>query len=149
MKKSFDLPRLVRFAATLFFAFGFGWAIHTWSYLDDALRADGEVVDIVAIENTAKDSDKQRQTLYFPVVRFMTRDGRAINFQAGTGSQSPIHSAGDPVTILYNPEAPEDARLDDFASLWGPALAMAAMGAFALFLSHLLQKRRDRKQTLS
>jgi hypothetical protein len=46
----------------------------------------------------------------YPSVRFQTADGRTIEFQNGVGSNAPP-KVGDEVTVYYDPERPEDAKL--------------------------------------
>jgi hypothetical protein len=51
-----------------------------------------------------------RRTLLFPSVRFQTASGRIVDFQSEIGSNAPP-KVGEEVTVYYDPERPEDAKL--------------------------------------
>jgi hypothetical protein len=75
-------------------------------------RASGRVVEIVSRR---------------PVVEFETPAGRAVRFESGASFRrwTPYHP-GDAVKVLYLPERPETAEIDDPRFLWLPA----GMGLF-------------------
>lgn len=69
-----------------------------------------------------------------PVVRFVTGEGRTIEFTARTGLNPPQFSQGDTVSVAYRPGNPQDARIDGLFLLWGIELILAAVGGmFTLF----------------
>jgi hypothetical protein len=45
-----------------------------------------------------------------PSVRFQTADGRTVEFQNKIGTNAPP-PVGDEVTVFYDPERPEDAKV--------------------------------------
>ena len=75
--------------------------------------------------------------MFFPSVRFQTADGRIVEFQNKVGSNAPPR-VGDEVTVLYDPEHPEEARVP-LGSMFRPNLKLLAvvgaifLGAMALF----------------
>ena len=70
-------------------------------------------------------------TLLFPSVRFQTADGRTVEFQNGVGSNAPP-KVGEGVTIYYDPERPEDAKLS-LGSMFRPNLKLLPV-VFGVFL---------------
>ncbi len=73
----------------------------------------------------------------FPSVRFQTADGRIIEFQNGVGSNAPP-KVGEEVTVYYDPERPEEAKLalgDTFKPNLKVLLVVGAifLGAMAFF----------------
>ena len=54
--------------------------------------------------------DGPTRVLLFPSVRFQTVDGRTVEFQNNIGTNSPPR-VGDEVTVIYDPERPEDAKV--------------------------------------
>ena len=44
---------------------------------------------------------------YYPVVQFATREGTAVQFRDGMGSNPPAYHEGDPVNVLYSRNLPE------------------------------------------
>ena len=69
--------------------------------------------------------------LLFPSVRFQTADGRTVEFQNGVGSNAPP-KVGEEVTVYYDPERPEEAKLS-LGSTFRPNLKLLAV-VFGVFL---------------
>jgi hypothetical protein len=67
----------------------------------------------------------------FPSVRFQTADGRTVEFQNGVGSNAPP-KVGAEVTVYYDPDRPEDAKLS-LGSTFRPNLKVLAV-VFGIFL---------------
>jgi Protein of unknown function (DUF3592) len=84
---------------------------------------------------------------YFPVVDFVSRDGRRHSVQLTEGSSSPSHEVGDEVTVLYDPDHLLDARIKSSGSsalIWILPGITGALG-FA-FLAPSLQSRSSCNQ---
>jgi hypothetical protein len=71
---------------------------------------------------------------FFPLIEFHTPAGHPVRFESETGSESPTLGVGDPVRVRYRADAPNEAELDDFFSLWGLPLLLGALGAVFLAL---------------
>jgi hypothetical protein len=93
-----------------------------------AEHATGTVIDLS--EDSTSDG-----TVYYPVVRFTTAEGRTVEFRSSTGSSSPP-DVGDRVEVLYDSDDPQDAKLSSFFDLWLWTIALGGLGfmfsAFAL-----------------
>jgi len=72
--------------------------------------------------------------LLFPSVRFQTADGRTVEFQSKVGSNAPA-KVGEEVTVFYDPERPEDAKLS-LGSTFRPNLKLLPV-VFGVFLGVL------------
>jgi hypothetical protein len=78
--------------------------------------ATGQVVDMTVRQS--RDSETQVITdYYYPVVEFDLPDGTHKQVQLSQGSWPPEYEIGEPVTILYDPEHPLDARIKSFSSM--------------------------------
>ena len=77
-------------------------------------------------------SVEHRSTLLFPSVRFQTADGRTVEFQSKVGSNAPP-KVGEEVTVYYDPERPEDAKLS-LGSTFRPNLKVLAV-VFGIFVA--------------
>ena len=62
-------------------------------------------------------------------MKFQTAAGCALTFESGAGSERPSLKEGEPVRVRYRVDAPNEAELDDFFSLFGLALALGGLGA--------------------
>jgi hypothetical protein len=67
----------------------------------------------------------------FPSVRFQTADGRTVEFENKLGTNAPPR-VGERVTVLYDPERPEDAKVAFGSVVRRNVMAFAVMGAIIL-----------------
>ena len=75
-------------------------------FLRTAQRVPGVVTDLRYSPGSADSSG-----IYYPVLRFTTRDGRQVDTTAMYGTNPPPARAGDQVTVLYDPQRPSRAAL--------------------------------------
>ncbi len=69
---------------------------------------------------------------YAAGVEFM-HNGETVVFVADWGSESRPYERGETVTVLYDPDAPQDAMIRGFMSMYlGPLLLLPLAGVFAL-----------------
>ena len=88
-------------------------------------------------------TDVDGDLFYYPVVRFVLPDGSRQTVQATEGSWPPAYQVDESVTVLYDPEHPDQARIDSFAgalSLWIVPLVTGILGV-AFLLATLLAHR--------
>jgi succinate dehydrogenase/fumarate reductase cytochrome b subunit len=78
--------------------------------------AAGRVVEIIQRREYVNEQDRVVQDYYYPVVDFVSADGRSHSVQMTEGSSAPSHEVGEEVTVLYNPDHPLDARIKSFGS---------------------------------
>lgn len=78
--------------------------------------ASGRVVEIIQRREYVNEQDRVVQDYYYPVVEFISRDGRKHSVHMTEGNSAPSHEVGDEVTVLYNPEHPLEARIRSFGS---------------------------------
>jgi hypothetical protein len=78
--------------------------------------ATGRVVEIIERREYVNEQDRVVQDYYYPVVEYISRDGRRHTVQMTEGSSAPSHEVGDEITVLYDPARPLDARIKSFGS---------------------------------
>ena len=78
--------------------------------------APGQVVEIIQRREYVNEQDRVVQDYYFPVIEYVSEDGRQHTVHMTEGSSAPQHEVGDEVTVLYNPERPLEARIQSFGS---------------------------------
>jgi hypothetical protein len=78
--------------------------------------APGRVVEIIARREYVNEQDRVVEEYYYPVVEYISGDGRPHSVQMTEGSSAPSHEVGDEVTVLYNPDRPLEARIKSFGS---------------------------------
>jgi Protein of unknown function (DUF3592) len=122
------------------------WAGYLWldtrAWLTRSVEAPGSVVEVVRV------TDRETGAVSFaPRVRFSTADGRTVEFQSTYRSNPPAYSAGQSVTVLYDPSEPNAAAVSGLFAIWGLSIILALVGAafvavgvgLALAARHLLR----------
>lgn len=69
-----------------------------------------------------------RSASYRPIVRFVTAKGRTVEFASGIASSPPSYNESDEVEVLYNPENPQKAEINDFISMWLIVMILTFIG---------------------
>jgi hypothetical protein len=82
--------------------------------------APGRVVDMIQRREYVNEQDRVQDRVveeyYYPVVEYVSFDGKRHRVQMNEGSSSPSYEIGDEVVVLYQPERPLNARLKSFGS---------------------------------
>lgn len=125
-----------------------GWLYEsTRTFVAQAHTAQGTVVDLAR-------SGGSKPT-WRPKVRFELPDGEVIEFTGKVGSNPPSYQRGDRVEVLYLPEAPREAKIRDFLSLWFPATIVGGLGALffligaGITLWGVMQRRKEEELRLN
>jgi hypothetical protein len=64
-------------------------------------------------------------TFLHPAFRFVTPNGKVVDFVTRSGATNQPYADGQKVRVLYDPARPGDARLDTFFEIWaGPVFVM-------------------------
>jgi hypothetical protein len=69
---------------------------------------------------------------YYPVVQFVTRTGRAVQFRDSMGSDPPPYREGEAVEVLYFPTSPQTTATIDRGWLNWLAPGLLCVGGLAL-----------------
>lgn len=70
----------------------------------------------------------------YPQVVFTTTDGRTIRLQdhAGSGAATTSRSSGEPVSVIYNPQMPEQTMIQRGLWNWATPFGLLALGLLLL-----------------
>ncbi len=136
-------PRIAKplflFAAVVMFGLAFRFAGGDSDFFETAERTPGQVIEVRA------ERGFRGERLYRPVVRFtVPASGRAITFDSGFRLWPSPYSAGDEVTVAYDPVEPEHAEIDSFWSRYFYPLLMAFVGAVCLLALWITAKQGPR-----
>jgi hypothetical protein len=72
---------------------------------------------------------------YVPVVDFETRDGEVVRFQDGIGSIPPDYQVGAEVTVLYDPDDVQNARVTSWKRLWLAPTLITSVGLLPILVT--------------
>jgi hypothetical protein len=121
-------------------------AIAGWLYLRDSSFAEGAVHAQGTVVEMAASSDSDGYS-YTPVVEFRDADGSPHRFASSVSSNPPRYSTGETVAVIYPPDAPDNAKIDEFlerfflvAVFGGLGTLFSAIGGGLLF--HVVRKNR-------
>lgn len=116
-------------------------------------RAEGRVTELresrsIATEEVTLAGGREvrrevERISYAPVIRFVTQEGREIEFH-GRGGSDRSFTPGDTVSVVYDRTNPSRARIVSFLDLWLPAavaFAVAAIFGGAVKLSRWSRRR--------
>jgi hypothetical protein len=90
----------------VFYGIGAGLTYRKWTYQRDGIQVQGEVTGL------SQNCDDDGCT-YKPNVRFQTEDGESVSFQSLYSSSPPAYDKGEKVQVLYIPDDPEKAIIED------------------------------------
>jgi hypothetical protein len=102
------------------------------------LRASGEVIDL-QVEPGGK------TTVYRPIVSFKTKNEVSIKFIDLVGVTPPRHNRGERVNVLYDPDKPVDAIIDEgywWNMEWVGILFLLIVLSAIFFVRSILRWRR-------
>lgn len=118
----------------------------TRRFLRNAKRIEGEVIDNETewqevASGTEGGPSHERIAVAFIVVGYQdaSRERRVV--RCSVSGDGTTYRLGDRVRLWYDPVNPDDARLDSFHSLYGPAIAsfiVAGVGVVFLLAFHRL-----------
>ena len=129
------LARAIRLTSLLFVGLSLSNAIGTGLFLRNARPARGVIIGMDQIDNPVPLVAPETGRVFYPVVEFADEGNTRYVIEARRGIRSPDVGPGDTVEVLYRPERPQSARLNDPVELWGATGVFGGLAALALFIS--------------
>ena len=121
------------FCAVFGLAFLLGAAyslFNTVIFLRSSTYVRGTVIELVRSETKRRPRDRTRpQIFYSPVVQFVSQNGVKIEFKSPVGSNPPLFSVGQEVEVLYHLQNPQNAKINEWYSLWSLSLCLSILGS--------------------
>ncbi len=125
---NFKIPSiiLVGVAAALLLAAAI-WGGYNANFIRQATTVPGTVVDLIPVGRGTRG--------YHVKVAFTTLAGEHITYQPLSSARPAPFAIGDAVTVYYDPQHPQHAKLDWFLNLWFGPLMLAVAGGVNGLLS--------------
>ncbi|OGH90650.1 MAG: hypothetical protein A2479_02145 [Candidatus Magasanikbacteria bacterium RIFOXYC2_FULL_39_8] len=106
--------------------------------------AQGTVVELV------RSSTSNESNTYSPLVSFVANETE-YQFKSNFSSDPPAYDVGEQVNVLYNPESPQDARINSFLSLYLISLIFGVTGLILLgigagYIAYRVIKNKSNQQ---
>jgi hypothetical protein len=107
------------------------------TYFRGSRMSYGKLVNWKEIPGVGRASSYTRPEIYYyAVVEFEGADGRIHQVTSATGSSpKPRTPIGKRLPVRYNPDKPDEARLDTLFDYWGPAVLILLMGVVTFVVS--------------
>ena len=109
------------------------------SFLSEAEKVDGTVIKLVkktstkrvsGIGNDDRSTRTRTSTTFAPVVAFTDHQGQKHEVQSTMSSSSPAYSVKQKVTVYFQKDNPQQAKIDSFFDLWGAVTVMGGASTF-------------------
>lgn len=105
---------------------------HDRSFAKAAKAATGQVIE--QVPSWSKDRDGRTSRGYASRVRFTAENGRAVEFVETVFSYPPRHGLGEQVPVLYKPDRPSQAIIDDFGGRYTALVIVGGLGTIFAML---------------
>ncbi|MEM6750282.1 MAG: DUF3592 domain-containing protein [Planctomycetota bacterium] len=105
-----------------------GRAASTYTFLKTAIVTQAQVAD------NQQQLGGQNGRTYRPTFAFDDQAGQRHEVQSDAGSSEWGFAVGQTVEVVYDPDNPQDVRLNTFGGLWSWAAILAGMGAVVMVL---------------
>lgn len=116
---------------------GIGLIAAGWMEFDHTLLLLRKGVRTVGYVKGFREETRDDGNVYFPIIHFTDQHGRERTVPATVGSNSKDQMIGDLVTVIYVPEDPESARVDESLALWIVPIVCIPMGILICVFSVL------------
>lgn len=100
--------------------------IRTLLFIRTAQHAKGTVIEMVYRRKNTRSGGKGGG--YLPVYQFKTLDGKKITAKDSLSSNPPRFQVGQQVDVLYNPNNPHDARINQWLNLYFVPVLLGGLG---------------------
>lgn len=108
------------------------WGWNTRSFTQRTQPATGKIQGYEDRESTTRRNGvTKKKIVSYPVFTFQDAQGAEHRVTASAGQSKSTYAIGEEVPILYVPENPQEARINNFAQMWmGPVSIGILGGAF-------------------
>jgi hypothetical protein len=94
----------------------------TSALLEKAITAQGTVIEL----RESRRGSSNRRT-YKSIFEFTDNNGKLHTIVPSVAANPPSHEIGEKVEVLYDPNEPQNARINSFLSLWFVPLCCAVL----------------------
>ena len=109
------------------------FAHHTQKFLRESVTVQGRVVGLKPVR-----SSRDNSLTFAPVFRFNVPGSHFVTVVSNFSSNPAGFKPGQMVTVHYEKDHPENAKIDSFMQLWFGASVFAVLGAFFTAVSLII-----------
>jgi hypothetical protein len=126
MYTEYIVPALLLVVGTVLSAFGLSLIVNTRRFLLTALRTQGRVVGYE--ERKGRGDGPGLRTYLHPKLEYEDQHGQKQYVTIALGRDRKAIPKGSVVPIIFDPNCPQDARIDSFSELWAFPLRFFLLG---------------------
>jgi ribosomal protein S16 len=90
-------------------------------FIKRGTKTTATVIDLQ--QESSSNSDRE----FTPIFKFTTATGEAVSFKGFGASNPPAYNIGEKVSIVYDHEKPEDAKVLSYFGTFGAAIILMAL----------------------
>lgn len=102
----------------------------------NAIVTQGRITEMVKMRSVDSE-DGYVHYYYLPKVEFNDQHNEPRTFTSSDSGKQYGYQVGYGVSVIYSPQNPDDAEVNNFFALWGIRLIFFAAGSFLMFMSML------------
>ncbi len=104
-------------------------ALKKWKWYKSCLTSEGTILEVVE-RNTSNSDGRGSHKTHFPIVEFkLLANNKIYQFENGVGGTTYKKGAeGTIVKVIYNPDNPNDAKINTFFSIWLLEFVLGLLG---------------------
>lgn len=113
-----------------------GMALAAWLALDTygEIHATSEATGIIT--SADRKPGAARRSPIYPTVRYQIADGRVFEQQLFRATRTNLfQDVGKPIQVLYQPDQPESALINELRSLWGMPFSLVLVSTGCVLLA--------------
>ncbi|MCD4779841.1 MAG: DUF3592 domain-containing protein [Candidatus Omnitrophica bacterium] len=119
--------------AIVMFSVGIPRYLKTKKFIDDSFSTSGIISEI------EKESRKTRagttKITYYVIYTFLTKNGEEIKGKSSVPRGPSDFKISDQITILYDPDNPNNSKMNTFSDLWMDSFCLNLLGIFLIISS--------------
>lgn len=121
----FIIVAITWFASVLFFT-GAGYFAYSNSiFKESSISTKATIIELIKGSSTSGSSTTR---IYTPVFTYKDESGKEYKHKSKYSSSTPAGNIGDQIDVLYNPENPNDVKIDTWFSNWGVTTILGGLG---------------------
>jgi hypothetical protein len=147
------IPTIIVFVVSLpFLVIGTSEIFQAKGAADQYTRTPGSVVGNDYLGITDPEDSTRTSWAYYPMVRFTSKSGQELTFTDGVGTYPAEFEIGDVVEVLYDPDQPQQAKINSWKRIWFAPFWIFGIGLvpiIALLGWAIWQYQREEKQIMA
>jgi Protein of unknown function (DUF3592) len=120
---------------SIFLIIGIAFGLSYYHFISKTITTQGTVIDL---EKGSSSTDEGIIIVYYPIIKFNTLSGEPVVFTSQTGKNRAELTVGQQIQVLYNPQEPNNARVDQFSVELFLSVIFISIGSIFAFIGGIV-----------